>query len=105
MRNFLLTILSLVAFTAAAQDVVQWKQEVKDNGNGNYTLVVKAVIDEGWHIYDATHSITPTTIELPHRRVLLSRAVCVLSLLQSLSLTSFLVTMASMRARLYMSRM
>lgn len=63
MRNFLLTILSLVAFTAAAQDVVQWKQEVKDNGNGNYTLVVKAVIDEGWHIYDATHSITPTTIE------------------------------------------
>lgn len=63
MRKFLLTILSLVAFTAAAQDVVQWKQEVKDNGNGNYTLVVKAVIDEGWHIYDATHSITPTTIE------------------------------------------
>ena len=42
---------------------MQWKQEVKDNGNGNYTLVVKAVIDEGWHIYDATHSITPTTIE------------------------------------------
>lgn len=63
MRNFLLTILSLVAFTVAAQDVVQWKQEVKDNGNGNYTLVIKAVIDEGWHIYDATHSITPTTIE------------------------------------------
>ena len=62
MRKLLFTILTLVAFTAAAQDAVHWKQEVKDNGNGSYTLVVKAVIDEGWHIYDATHAITPTTI-------------------------------------------
>jgi thiol:disulfide interchange protein DsbD len=80
MRNFLLTILSLVAFTAAAQDVVQWKQEVKDNGNGNYTLVIKAVIDEGWHIYDATHSITPTTIEFtPSKGVTLEGSLRALS--------------------------
>ena len=33
MRKLLFTILTLVAFTAAAQDAVHWKQEVKDNGN------------------------------------------------------------------------
>ena len=63
MRNFVLTLLALVTFTATAQDVVDWQKEVKDNGDGNYTLVVKAVINDGWHIYDGTHSITPTTIE------------------------------------------
>ena len=65
MRNFVLTLLALVTFTATAQDVVDWQKEVKDNGDGNYTLVVKAVINDGWHIYDCTHSdtVTPTTIE------------------------------------------
>ena len=63
MRNFVLTLLALVTFTATAQDVVDWQKEVKDNGDGNYTLVVKAIINDGWHIYDGTHSITPTTIE------------------------------------------
>ena len=63
MRNFLFTILALVSFTAVAQDqTVVWKHETKDNGNGNYTLVVKAEIADGWHIYDATHPFTPTTV-------------------------------------------
>ncbi len=63
MRNFLFTILALVSFTAIAQDqTVVWKHETKDNGNGNYTLVIKAEIADGWHIYDATHPFTPTTV-------------------------------------------
>ena len=64
MRNFLFTLLALVSFTAMAQEqTVTWNKEVKDNGNGSYTLVIKADIADGWHIYDATHAITPTTIE------------------------------------------
>ena len=64
MRKILFIFLALVSFTAMAQDqTVVWNKEVKDNGNGNYTLVIKADIAEGWHIYDATHMITPTTIK------------------------------------------
>ena len=64
MRKFLLTILALVSFTALAQDnTVEWQQQVKDNGNGSYTLVIKAEIADGWHIYDGTHMVTPTTIQ------------------------------------------
>ena len=63
MRKFLFILLALVSFTAVAQDqTVVWDKEVKDNGNGSYTLVIKADIAEGWHIYDATHMITPTKI-------------------------------------------
>ncbi len=64
MRKILFAILALVSFTAMAQDnTVEWKSEVKDNGDGNYTLVIKADIVDGWHIYDATHPFTPTTIQ------------------------------------------
>ena len=64
MRKFLFTLLALVSFTAMAQNqTVVWNKEIKDNGNGNYTLIIKADIADGWHIYDATHAITPTTIE------------------------------------------
>ena len=64
MRKFLFTLLALVSFTAMAQEkTVVWNKEVKENGNGSYTLVIKADIADDWHIYDATHSITPTTIE------------------------------------------
>lgn len=64
MRKFLFTLLALVSFTAMAQEkTVVWNKEVKENGNGSYTLVIKADIADGWHIYDATHSFTPTTIE------------------------------------------
>ena len=63
MRKFLFILLALVSFTAVAQDqTVVWNKEVKQNGDGSYTLVVKADIAEGWHIYDATHMITPTKI-------------------------------------------
>ena len=61
MRKLLFTILALVTFTAAAQNVVTWKQDIKENGNGSYTLVIKAEIADGWHIYDDTY-VSPTTI-------------------------------------------
>jgi len=54
----------MVPFALSAQEEqhVHWTQSVTDNGNGNYTLVIKGQIDEGWHIYDATHQFTPTTL-------------------------------------------
>ena len=64
MRKFLFTILALVAFSAVAQagEYVKWNSSVKDNGEGNYTLVVKADIAKGWHIYDDTFLFNPTTL-------------------------------------------
>ena len=64
MRKFLFTILALVAFSAIAQagEYVKWNSSVKDNGEGNYTLVVKADIAKGWHIYDDTFLFNPTTL-------------------------------------------
>ena len=68
MRKFILTtvtlLLTMVPFALSAQEEqhVHWTQSVTDNGNGNYTLVIKGQIDEGWHIYDATHQFTPTTL-------------------------------------------
>ena len=64
MRKILFTLLALVSFTEMAQEqTVTWHKDIKENGNGNYTLVIKAEIADGWHIYDATQPITPTTIE------------------------------------------
>lgn len=69
MRNFVLKTVSLlmltiVAFAASAQEDVHvhWRESVADNGNGSYTLTVKAEIDEGWHIYDSKHPFSPTTL-------------------------------------------
>ena len=63
MRKILFTLLALVSFTALAQESpVEWKSKVKDNGNGGYTIVLTAEIEDGWHIYDATHQFTPTAI-------------------------------------------
>ena len=74
MRKFLFTLLSLVTLTAMAQDdTVVWQKQVKEGDNGNYTLVVKAVIADGWHIYDAKHPFTPTTVKFtPSEGVTLS---------------------------------
>ena len=64
MRKFIFLLLALVSFAASAQEqVVAWSTDVKENGNGNYTLTIKADIADGWHIYDATYSMTPTTIQ------------------------------------------
>ncbi len=67
MRNFILkTVLlfasAIAAFAVSAQEEVHvhWSQSVTDNGNGNYTLVIKAQIDKDWHIYDSKHPFSPT---------------------------------------------
>ncbi len=57
-------MLAIVAFAASAQEEVhvRWSESIADNGNGSYTLTVKAEIDEGWHIYDSKHPFSPTTL-------------------------------------------
>ena len=65
MRKFLtILLMSLVALTAYAQEeYATWSATVKDNGNGNQTIIVRANIAKGWHIYDSRHVVTPTTLK------------------------------------------
>lgn len=92
MRKFILTtvtlLLAMVPFALSAQEEqhVHWTQSVTDNGNGNYTLVIKGLIDEGWHIYDATHQFTPTTLTFtPSEGVTLNGEVRALSTAKQVS--------------------
>ena len=92
MRKFILTtvtlLLAMVPFALSAQEEqhVHWTQSVTDNGNGNYTLVIKGQIDEGWHIYDATHQFTPTTLTFtPNEGVTLNGEVRALSTAKQVS--------------------
>lgn len=92
MRKFILTtvtlLLTMVPFALSAQEEqhVHWTQSVTDNGNGNYTLVIKGQIDEGWHIYDATHQFTPTTLTFtPSEGVTLNGEVRTLSTAKQVS--------------------
>ena len=92
MRKFILTtvtlLLAMVPFALSAQEEqhVHWTQSVTDNGNGNYTLVIKGQIDEGWHIYDATHQFTPTTLTFtPSEGVTLNGEVRALSTAKQVS--------------------
>ncbi|MBQ7856571.1 MAG: thioredoxin family protein [Alistipes sp.] len=63
MRKILFAIFALVSFTAMAQEQsVTWSTSVKGGENGRYTLVVKADIADGWHIYDDTFLFNPTTL-------------------------------------------
>ena len=41
---------------------MRWSHTVTDNGEGHYTLLVKADIAKGWHIYDQNY-INPTTLK------------------------------------------
>lgn len=52
LRFLVLTAAMLAATAVSAQNIVKWSQSVKDNGNGHYTLAVKASIADGWHLYD-----------------------------------------------------
>ncbi|MBO7220713.1 MAG: thioredoxin family protein [Alistipes sp.] len=53
LRNLFLTLLCLVPMTVLAQEeCVKWSHSVVDNGNGDYTLQIKAQVSDGWHIYD-----------------------------------------------------
>ena len=66
-RNILFIALALAVLPAAAQveNVVKWTNSVNDNGDGKYTLVLTADINDGWHIYDLQNyegGPNPTTI-------------------------------------------
>ena len=54
LRNFLLTLLCAVPMMALAQseNPVKWSHSVSDNGEGRYTVQMKATMADGWHIYD-----------------------------------------------------
>lgn len=53
MRAILLTLLTMVSFTAMAQiyNPVKWKIELVPGTKGEHTIVAKATIDEGWWVY------------------------------------------------------
>lgn len=54
MKKLTLHIFLLIAFISGlqAQDVVAWKFELTDKGNGEIELVARADIENGWHLYD-----------------------------------------------------
>ena len=54
LRNFLFTLLCAVPMMALAQseNPVKWSHSVSDNGEGRYTVQMKATMADGWHIYD-----------------------------------------------------
>ncbi len=54
MKRFILHIVIILASIGSlqAQDVVFWKFELADKGNGEIELVAKANIEAGWHLYD-----------------------------------------------------
>lgn len=52
LQRMLLVAMAVVTFAASAQEVVKWKSESKDLGNGLYRLELRATIEKGWHIYD-----------------------------------------------------
>ena len=64
LRNLFLALLCFVPATVMAQmlEPVKWSHTVTDNGEGYYTVQIKATIDEGWHIYDSRY-LNPTTLE------------------------------------------
>ena len=49
-----MTLLCFVPMTVLAQEEasVKWSHSVTENGDGNYTLQIKAQMESGWHIYD-----------------------------------------------------
>ena len=63
LQKLLIALLCLAPFAASAQESnVRWSHSVTDNGKGHYTLLVKADIAKGWHIYDQNY-INPTTLK------------------------------------------
>ena len=63
LRKIIVALFCFVPLAASAQESnVRWSHTVTDNGKGSYTLLVKADIADGWHIYDQEY-INPTTIK------------------------------------------
>ena len=63
LRKIIVALFCFVPLAASAQESnVRWSHTVTENGKGSYTLLVKADIADGWHIYDQEY-INPTTIK------------------------------------------
>ena len=64
LRNLFIALMCLMPMVAMAQGEVKWSHSVTEKGNGNYTVQLKAQIEEGWHIYvnDPAKAFNPTEI-------------------------------------------
>lgn len=53
-RNiFIIIAICIATSVSAAQDShIKWSKSVKADGEGKYTLIIAAAIDDGWHLYD-----------------------------------------------------
>ncbi|MBL4577936.1 MAG: cytochrome C biogenesis protein, partial [Flavobacteriales bacterium] len=49
--GIVIAIISLFSTQAQVLEPVKWTYEVRDLGNGEYELIFKAAIDDGWHLY------------------------------------------------------
>ena len=62
-----LVSLSIFLSYATAQNPVSWAFSLEDNGNGEISLIAKATIEPGWHLYDTEipeGGPTPTTLTI-----------------------------------------
>ena len=57
--------LSLVFIPAQAQqENIHWALSVQPNGKGNYSLVMKAKVAQGWHLYSQTNPPNKTVFQV-----------------------------------------
>lgn len=49
--NTFLFLMALVSFAQDGEDPVVWSQDLIPLGDSQYELIMKAAIDEGWHLY------------------------------------------------------
>jgi thiol:disulfide interchange protein DsbD len=49
--SIVLFIFSFTAWAQTEEDPVQWTQEFEKTGTSEYELIIKASIQEGWHVY------------------------------------------------------
>ncbi len=52
LRNLFIAVLCFVPMSVLAQGEVKWSHSVSENGDGQYTVQMKATMADGWHIYD-----------------------------------------------------
>ena len=69
MKRIATALVSLFIFLsyATAQNPVSWTFSLEDNGNGEISLIAKATIEPGWHLYDTEipeGGPTPTTLTI-----------------------------------------
>ena len=69
MKRIATALVSLFVFLsyATAQNPISWEFSLEDNGNGEISLIAKATIEPGWHLYDTEipeGGPTPTTLTI-----------------------------------------